>query len=192
MQRLGLAAVAVLVLASGHWDQVGAGWKKHRGCSGCSAPVMVGCQGCASPYSYGCSTPGCYAPTCSGPSCFAPNCGGGCSSPFYGCAASSGRPEYAPYVYMPNPTIQYGYAGGGCAESCGRPEYAPYVYQPNPYVNTYGVGSPYGFRTVNTQTVLPSSDAYPVSYPQMSSYNAPVAPSIPAIPPLPPAEDVAW
>lgn len=42
----------------------------------------------------------------------------------------------------------YGHSNGSCAGGCARPEYAPYVYQPNPYANTYGVGSPhYGYQS---------------------------------------------
>ena len=218
MQRYGWVAVAILALMSGHMDQAGAGskwWK--RGCSGCSAPVMVGCHAplssCAGPYNFGCSgcyaptcgspygyqpaymMPSCYAPSCSHPAFYAPNCSG-CSAPVYGCAASCGRPEYAPYYYQPNPMIgPYGYStGGSCAGGYAHPEYAPYVYQPSPYVNRYGVGAPQPAGTPQFieialgHAMMPASDAYP----QFSSYSAPVAQSIPSIPPLPPAEDIAW
>ncbi len=192
MQRLGLAVLAVLTLAGGHLEQAGAGskFKKQRGCGGCSSPV----SNCASPYAFGCSSPGCFAPTCSlpvgcsRPVCSMPSCAGGCSGGVYGCASSGARPEYAPYVYLPNPTYsQSGSSAAGCGGSGSRPEYAPYVYQPNPYVNMYGVGAP--VSTTGTPVVPQSSSA---SYPLLSAYNAPVAPSMPTIPPLPPAEDVVW
>jgi hypothetical protein len=197
MRSMGIAALAVLALIGGHMEQAGAGgkWWKKNGCGGCSAPVAYGCYGpsCSGPYSYGCS--GCFAPSCSTPygcsgcsqpAYYAPNCGG-CSGGVYGCAYGYARPEYNPYVYLPNPAVS-GYAvptyGCGCAAGGYRPEYAPYVYQPNPYVNTYGVGAP-----IYTGAAAPQ---YSTNARMISAYNAPVAPSMATIPPLPPAEDVLW
>ncbi len=134
MRRITLAVIAAVSLISSHTELVDAGWKfwKHRGCSGCAAPVVVGCHApvfsCGAPMSYSCTGPGCSMPSCSMPMYSVPGCYGpqfvapSCYSPSCGTPAFYVQPGcYAPpSCAMSMPT----YGCSGCSQpvfSCSRP-----------------------------------------------------------------------